>query len=228
VIQAFYSSDNIDNIDRLIKDLAVKITDYLEMVFEMKLMPEESIPPEGIISFFFGSGYWMNLSKQWYDYMISLYSIDIGAMFIPWRPGRGNGFRGFYFKTGLGITFFHGINQPGYEGSNLLSFIIGIPLMLCTDIGIRHTIGAVLEPQFLIDYLIRERLYDDTTGTVSLLFSTAVDLEYQFHFSESLSLGLKNSICFHFIDPLRIAYNPVIFIEYNLKPLFGGGMTDEK
>ncbi|MBN2835509.1 MAG: hypothetical protein JXR48_11150, partial [Candidatus Delongbacteria bacterium] len=172
VIKTFYASDDEDHLERLISELAEKFGDYLNSIFDLKLVKPKPEPREGIISFMIASGYWVYLSPQWSGIMAPLYSVDIHTYFTPSRPGETAEISDIYFTTGLTLNFTHAINRPDFESTHLLDFAIGIPLMASIDIGVRHTISASLTPEMCIDYLIREARYNDTISRPDILFST--------------------------------------------------------
>jgi len=221
IIQVFYSRDNPDRLNRLTVDLVSKIDAYFKSIFDMPLPEEknEATSTQGIISFILGAGYWTPVNTAWVEYNLGLYSIDLQARFIPYRPPEGLGFRGFYFRTGFTVNFFHSINRAGYESYNLLTFAFGIPAALCADIGTKHTISLGLEPQFTIDCLIQDRMYDDTVTIPTVLFSGAFNLEYQYFITPGILIGISNRVSFAFTDPVRVIYNPFLNCEIRLKPL---------
>jgi hypothetical protein len=221
IIRVFYSTDNADKLARLSRDLVSKIEEYFKSIFNMPL-PGKKIktgPSHGIISFVLGAGYWTPVTSKWNEYNLGLYSIDLHTRLIPTRPREGTGFRGFYFRTGLVSTFFHSMNREGYEQYNLYTFTFGIPAALCADIGTKHTLGLGLEPQFTIDYLIQDRMYDDRVMIPIISFSGAVNLEYQYFITPGILIGISNRVSFTFTEPVRIIYNPLVLFEFRLKPL---------
>jgi hypothetical protein len=221
IIRIFYSTDNTDRLTRLIGDLISKIEEYFKSIFNMPLPGEKikAAPSHGIISFVFGAGYWTPATSEWNEYNLGLYSIDLHTRFIPTRPPEGARFRGFYFRTGLVINFFHSINRAGYEHYNLLTFTFGIPAALCADIETKHTLSLGLEPQFTIDYLIQDRMYDNTVMIPTVSFSGAFNLEYQYFITPGILIGISNRVSFTFTEPVRIIYNPLVHCEFRLKPL---------
>jgi len=96
------------------------------------------------------------------------------------------------------------------------------------DIGIHHTLGIVVTPEYYIDYLIRNARYDDQVLLPAYLYPTSLSLNYQFHFNHRYSMSLGNCFSIHFVAPVRIIYNPYLVFEYSLSPLFGGMSDEEK
>jgi hypothetical protein len=228
VIKAFYASDDTSNLERLLLDLAEKFGNYLNALFD--LTPEEEAPPPtgGIFSFGISGGYFLYLIQDWTDYLLPLYSVQLQANFIPIKPAEGKGFRGFYFKTGITTNFTHAVNRLGYEEIHFLGFAFGLYLGLMADIGIHHTLGIVVTPEYYIDYLIRNARYDDQVLIPAHLFSTSLSLNYQFHFNRMFSMSLENRFSLQFVDPMRITYNPCMVFEFSLNPMFGGRSDEEK
>ena len=223
----FYAKDNLENYERMLKDLRGKIIEYFYTDLGLSPTEEDKEAEEGYIGLNFGLGYWTPIGS-WSSFLSGIVTTDLGAHLVPVNPLFEWQKYSFFLRYGLIVSYALGMNKPDYESFYLHLFRIKVPVDLCAQWYDRHLIYFSLAPQLQFDLLIQDRLYDGPfTGKTSVMgLSLAIGYEYRFENSK-FALGLSNTFDFAFYSNAQIIYRPFVYGVYRFNPIKSGEKESE-
>jgi hypothetical protein len=176
---AFIAGDDESHYERLIDDLAAKISSYLRNDLGMGPPHASDQPARNIIVLPTSAGYWTPMGGDWSHAMAGLVSAGVSIRFVPAKPLFHLWLRPCYLAMGLDAEYALGINQPGLESSYLHAAKLRIPVEAFMELGDGHRIGVGLGPLLEIDTLVQARQYGSTDAQTTVVPGAAFCVLYQ-------------------------------------------------
>ena len=224
VSASFISGDDDDHYERLIDDLAGKITSYIRIDLGMGPRKPADQPARNIIVLPVSVGYWTPMGGDWSQAMAGLASAGASIRFIPAKPLFRLWSKPCFLAMGLDAEYALGTSQPGLESSFLHAARIRLPVEAFMDIGAGHRLGLGVGPLLEIDTLVQARQYGSTTTQATIVPGAAFSILYQYALSSSVSLGLANVFDVAFYSRPLFMYSPRLTVDVWL----GGGSQELK
>ena len=219
VSAAFIASDDEGHYERLIDDLAAKVTGYIRTDLGMGPPPPVERPARNILVLPVSVGYWTPTGGNWSQAMAGLVSADLSLRFIPAKPLFHLWLRPSYLAIGLDLEYALGTNQPGLESFYFHAAKVRIPVEAMMDLRGGHRLGLGLGPLLEIDTMVQSQQYASTAVQTTIVPGAAFSILYQYVLSSSVSLGLTNMFDLAFYSKPLLTYSPRLSVNIWL----GGG-----
>jgi len=213
VAAAFISGDDADHYERLIDDLAGKLTGYVKDDLGMAPAPSPRKPARNLVALPMRAGWWTPMGGPWSKAMTGLVSAEMSVRFVPSRPLFVLWARPCFLAMGLDLAYTLGTNQPGVESFFLHGARVRLPVEAFMDLGGGHRIGLGAGPLLEVDALAKAPLYSsaETHGTVAP--GVSVSLIYQYVLMPGLTLGLVNTFDAAFYVTPLLSWSPKIGVD---------------
>ena len=220
---AFISADDLSHYDRLINDLAAKISSYVQTDLGMSPARAAEKPSRNLLAFPVSVGYWTPMGGPWSQSVEGLVSANAGVRFIPTRPL----FHLFklpgFLVLGVDLEYQLGSNQPAVENFFLHTARIRLPVEGFLDLGGGHRLGIGLGPMLEIDTMAKSPLYAPSVVEATVAPGASASLLYQYVLSNTISLELSNNFDITFYATPLLTYAPRVAVEIWLGQAETGG-----
>ncbi len=212
----FVGSDDAGHYERLMDDLAGKITHYLRDDAGIGPRPPRKLPERNLLNFPVSLGYWAPMGGAWSAALAGLVASTVGVRFVPARPLFSLWGRRGYLALGLDLEYALGTNQAGVEEFYLHTARLRMPVEAWLELGGGHRFGLSLGPLFEVDTMLQSQKYASTFSETRIESGASVAVLYQYALSESVSLGFDNIFDFAFYSPLLATYSPRFSVDLRL------------
>ena len=205
LIHVFYAVDDLDNFERLLDDLTIKILSFVEDNFNLNILNKE---PKYTEWWAYGKlGYWTPIGKDWTNLMIGTGIVDLGVKFVP--SDRLFVLSGFSFdlSVGLGFSYQFGLGNPDrYEAFNHI-LTVALPVRLRMKLNAQNALSIGAGLLYTFDLLQFTDTHDDSKMKVFRSIGNSALLGYDFRVRENISLCVDNQFEFHYYEKLRVTYS---------------------
>jgi hypothetical protein len=212
VTHVFYAVDDLDNLDRLIEDLTIKILSFIEDSFNLQILEKESRYTEWWLP---GSlGYWTPIGHDWTKLIIGTGLFNGGIRFVPtdrlfvWKG------MAFYLSAGFEVSYQFGLGNPDrYKAyDHILSG--HIPIRMHMKLNEQHSVSFGAGFLYTFDLLQMEAPYEDSALTPYRAMGISGILGYEFKLRDTISLIFDNQAEVHFYERPIFTYSPRIGVSY--------------
>jgi hypothetical protein len=217
-IQAsFYSTDDAGHYERLVADMARKVSDY----FLVDLGVAEGAPPpeprRNLFEVPLSIGYW-SPTGPWSEAMMGVFSVDLGLRFVPRRPWAALKSRPLYFGFGLRGEYGLGMSKPGYEDARFHRIVAKLPVDLIVDFGPERSLGLSLGGVMEFDLFRQERNYSGAYAETSSAGGFLASAFFRYALSDRFAIAFEmECVSLLYEEPL-VVVSPRLRAEYS----FGG------
>jgi hypothetical protein len=210
----FFSMDSKDNADRLIKDLARKIIEYVEINYHIQITTEK--PAEfSHFSVLGRLGYWSPLDSNWIKILIGTVNIGGGIKFIPTdRAFIGKGYV-FYISTGVEAGYRLGAGNLYDAWDHSVS--IYSPVRLHMKLTGQNEVFVGTGFSYSLDFLNIKKPYENPEVVTYDEFGVFFDVGYQFRLKDTVLLFSEGRFELRFYQTPMFSFSPSIGIEYRFK-----------
>jgi len=213
VAAAFISSDDTAHYDRLMDDLALKLTSYLRNDLGLVPAPTPRQPDRNLIVTPLGAGWWAPMGGAWSQAVAGLAAADLSVRFVPARPLFTLWARPCWLAFGLDLAYALGSNQPGVENFFLHAARVRLPVEAFMDLGGGHRIGLGAGPLIEVDTMAKSQLYGSTVVSSTVAPGASVSLIYHYVLTPAVTLGLVNTVDAALYSTPLLSWSPKIVIE---------------
>jgi hypothetical protein len=206
IIRVFYGTDDLDRFERMMADLAGKISAFINDEFHLNIIepgPEytELWAPAGI-------GYWTPMERRWTSLLIGTVLLDAGIRFTP----RDRLFvlfgRAFYVSLAADISWRLGVgSQSAYEGT-VNSVTAGGLLRLHMKLDDEQQLFAGGGVLYSLDMVRIKEPYEDRETKLFNTAGLAVSLGYSFQVNQRIYLFFDNIFEVRFYPVPMASYAP--------------------
>ena len=214
VMSSFFSMDDLNNYDRLLNDIAVKLLRFIESNFNLEIIPERDKYTRILIPA--NLGYWTPITKDWADVLRGVVTLGSGFEFIPsdnlWILSGYNS----YLSTGLNLCYRFGLGNPSKYESYSHNIYSSFPITFNADLTSEHKFFLGLGFVYILEIFYIEKMYMEMQKYIYNNFGINVNFGYCFKFNEKISLFFRNNFDFIFSSPALITYSPVIGINFKV------------
>jgi len=209
----FYSSDDIESYERLIKDLSYKIVSYLDTVFALGITEEK--PGKLILSIPFSLGYWSYLSSQWMNTVTGTGAISTGFDLITNDRTFPNLKHKTYLSWNLNIEYCYGIGKDDVELKNMHIVSLSFPIRIHIE-SLSKEEGIFLGFGFLYEFDIAnlEKTYGEAGRSLYTHIGVLGSFGYQWRLNERIRIAFDNIIDVGFQEHLMVSFSPRIRMLY--------------
>lgn len=193
VAAAFISGDDGSHYERLIEDLARKITSYVRTDLGMAPAPSPREPARNLIALPIAAGWWTPMGGPWSAAMAGLVTADMSVRFIPAKPLFEVLRRPGFLALGLDLVYALGASQPGVEGFYLHAAKVRLPVEAFLDLGAGHRVGLGVGFLLEVDTMAKAKLYGSTVVSSTVVPGAACSVIYQYVLNPTVTLGLANT-----------------------------------
>jgi hypothetical protein len=211
VVQTFYGTDDLEHHDRLIRDIASKILQYVRETFKLDIVPERVEMTQ--LSVPVAVGYWTSMDGDWIRVMLGTVTVGTGLDFTPtdniWI------IRGmpWYLSVGLEVKYRLGVGNPErYESYNHTVYLT-MPVRLHIVFERRHEIFAGLGFTYFLEFFSIADKYADLQTYVYNNMGLSTGFGYRFAAGRTLSVFFRNDFDFLFNEHPLITYSPTIGLD---------------
>ncbi|MCL2793555.1 MAG: hypothetical protein FWD87_10765 [Spirochaetaceae bacterium] len=209
----FYSSDDIENYERLIKDLSYKIVSYFDSVFAFGIAAEE--PGRLMLSIPLSFGYWNCLNPEWMNAVIGTGAVSTGINLITNDRRFSNLKQRAYLSWNLNIEYRYGIGKEDVELEDVhiasLSFPIRVHIESLSREG-GFFFGVGLQYEFYIANI--EETYAEANRFLYTHMGVLGTFGYQRRISKRMRMAFDNIVDVGFREHPMISYSPRIRMLY--------------
>lgn len=154
VEQDFFASDDINNYERMLKDIGDKISVYFQKEYKIGDKPKELIAIRDFeMRFPFSLSYWTPIDPDWNDVLIGIVGANAALEIFPPMETKVFKTRIYDYSFRPEVSFQFGIGRPSRYPGTYFSFIINLPIILnlyYTDLhSLKLGAGLNYELQFL-------------------------------------------------------------------------------
>jgi hypothetical protein len=214
VRQVFYGMDDSGHYDRLVKELTVKIVEYIAEVFHLRIVEEEPAFTRMFIPG--GVGYWTPASSDWTRRMIGTVNISSGIAVMPSdRIFVLHGFP-FYISTGLDVAYRLGVGHPARYDAYDHSLYFNLPVFLHAALRDRHHVFAGLGFIYFLDFLNITQKYSDSEIFFYNNTGMSITFGYRFFLKKALVLFFRSDFDLQFAGKVLFSYSPLIGLEFQI------------
>ena len=213
VAVAFISGDDTAHYDRLIDDLAGKLTGYLRNDLGLAPAPPPKPPARNLMAVPMGAGWWSPMGGAWSQAVAGLAAADLSIRFVPVRPLFTLWARPCWLALGLDAGYALGSSQPGVENFFLHAARIRLPVEAFMDLGGGHHVGLGAGPLLEVDTVAKSQLYGSTVVSSSVAPGASVSLLYHYVVAPSVTLGLVNTFDAALYSTPLLSWSPRIVLE---------------
>lgn len=220
VVAVFFASDDQRHYERLVADVASKITAWF--ADEMGVAPRPAAERErNAVRLPWALGAWTALASDWARVTSGLAAVTVGARLVPVTPSFTAGARRGEIAIGLDLEYALGMNEPDYESFFLHMVRVRLTIQVDLEVARRHSLGVGLGPLLAIDTMAQDRLYDRFLVDTAAAAGASFILFYRYALSDRAALGFANVLdVAAYADPLVI-YSPRLLVELRLPPAGG-------
>ena len=209
----FYSSDDLENYERLIKDLSYKIVTYFDMIFDLKLAEEE--PGKLRLSVPISLGYWSYISSDWMNTVTGTGAVSTGLDLITNDKIFPNFKHKTYLSWNLNIEYRYGIGKDEVELSGLHIINLSMPLRVHIE-SLSKEDGIFLGFGFLYEFDIAniEEKYAGDKRSLYTHIGILGSFGYQWKLNEKIRICFDNIIEVGFQERVMVSFSPRIRALY--------------
>ena len=210
----FYSADDIENYERVIKDLGYKIVSYLDALFALGV--EEEKPGKLILSVPVSLGYWSYISSGWMNTATGTGAVSTGLDLIT----NDRAFRNFKHKTylswSLNLEYRYGIGKEDVELKGMHIITLGFPIRvhidnLSKEDGVFFGFGFFYE----LDIANIEETYGESKSSLYTHLGLMVSVGYQWQLNEKIKIAFDNIVDIGLQSPSMVSFSPRIRMLYS-------------
>ena len=211
----FYSSDDIENYERLIKDISYKIVTYLDNIFDLKIAEEKS--GKRIFSIPISAGYFTYIASDWMNSVTGTVAVSSGFDLITNDRTFSHLKQKAYLSWNLNIEWRYGIGKEKVELKELNILSISFPVRVHIE-SIPKEEGIFFGFGFLYEFDLA-KIEETYIGEKKYLYDhigVVGSFGYQRRVSEKIRIAFDNIIDVGFQDHLMVSYSPRIRILYSV------------
>ena len=208
ITRIFYSVDDLENIDRLMDDLAAKIIAFLEESFHMG--SNRDVQKYSEWWSYVNIGYWTPIGNEWLNLLIGTGMADFGIVFFPTDHLGVWGVYPVNLSIGFEISYQFGLGIP--DRYKVYDHIITISMPLRAHIVLKniHDISGGLGLLYRLDLLQFQDPFDDAKLLPYTSLGSSFLLGYSIRVRDFFAISADNRFDFLF------NYNRA-FISYSLR-----------
>jgi hypothetical protein len=212
----FYGADTPENYDRLMDDIARKVSMFFQESFGIGSGGAEKTPARGIVLLSADIGWPLPLG----DYGKAMYGLAaarFGARIIPAYPGFQASERGYWaFGCDIGYSLFKSF--PRYEDAVVHDVAFLLPVECDIDDEKGNTVFASLAAGIDLSTMVQSRKYAEVLTRFAAAPSTAVAFGYRYRFpNDKAMIGIAGEINIAFYE------SPIASICLSLEYAFAAG-----
>ncbi len=219
LVISFISGDDESHYERLLDDLAAKVTSYVRNDLGMGPPRPEDRPATNIVMLPLSLGYWTPMGGDWSKAMTGLVTADASVRFIPTRPLFHLWSRPCFLALGVDLEYALGTSQPGVENFFLHAAKVRFPVEGFMDFAGGHRIGLGVGPLLEIDTMAKSKQYGTTVVEATVVPGVTFDARYDYVLSSSVSIGFTNIFDLALYAQPLFTYSPRLTVQIWL----GGG-----
>ncbi|MCL2410208.1 MAG: hypothetical protein FWC97_01060 [Treponema sp.] len=214
VEQTFFSMDDSENYDRMMRDMSLKIIAYISGVFNLEIISERT----GVtrMSIPVSLGYWTPMERSWVDLMLGTVVAGSGLEFVPTDNlfvFRGNV---CYLSTGIELKYRFGIGNPSRYEAVKHTLYITLPLRLNMLLARQHEIFMGVGFVYFLEFFSMADMHNDPRTFVFNNFGINFNFGYRFAFNEDISIFFRNNFDILFNERSLLTYSPVIGMNFQI------------
>ncbi|MCL2293351.1 MAG: hypothetical protein FWC36_00560 [Spirochaetes bacterium] len=213
IIRIFYSADDINNYERLIRDLSYKIVTYLDNVFALGVLDDE--PGRFSLSVPVSLGYWSYISSGWINTATGTFAFSAGLDLITNDRAFSDFKNKTYLAWGFNVEYRYGIGKHDAELQGLHIIILSLPVRvhiesLSKEDGLFFGFGLLYE--FNIANV--EEMYANKKRYLFSHMGMLGSVGYQWRLNDKIRVSFDNLVTVSFLNPPMISFSPRISFLY--------------
>ena len=215
ITRIFYSVDDLENVDRLMEDLAAKIIAFLEETFYMGSYREVQKYSEwwSYVNF----GYWTPVENDWLNLLIGTGTVDFGIVFYPTDRLCLWGAFPVKLSIGLELSYQFGLGNPERYKAYDHIIIIGLPFRIHFTINDIHDLSGGVGLLYRLDLLQFQDNFDDSKLLPYTSLGASFLLGYSIRIREFIAINADNRFDFLFnYDKAFISYSLRLGLNFRL------------
>lgn len=216
VLATFFSADSKDHDERIVTDLAIKVTDFIETEFGYASSLRDEVKRTFGLEIPFTLGYWTPVQDEWSSQVTGIVNAMLGITIVP-----------DYFATSF-------VNRRAYISFSVFTgyrYAMGDPSTY--DLSL-HTVDTLFLPRYhwvLSDvhevyvgvglmyslnlYSIAEK-YGSEKSSIEGVPGGCLSLGYQFNVTGKIGIILDNTFMYSFYNPDMLAWSPKLGVTYKI------------
>lgn len=223
VQQQFFASDDINNYERMVEDLASKISLYF--IADLKIPDKDD--NKNIRNFEcrmpFSLNFWMPLEEKWFDSLIGISGFNFGIELFPEMRRKIYKKQIYDYSIRPELSYSIGIGNPNKYSLIYNSFDFSLPIILNLYHNQSHFFKIGIGPVYELNLLQFSPKYDDqifvtqNQGGLVLLFGYEYKLNDNWKFSTELDTKVYVIADTLISTNLRIGVSKTLYIKESRK-----------
>jgi hypothetical protein len=211
VIATFYAMDEKGQEDRLLKNIANKVYQFIDDTFNIPII--EKPPRFTHLSIPASIGYWTPMG-QWVHLVIGTFTINGGLRFIPADNLFIAGGYAYHFSTGFTVTYRLGLGtvyDAYYHGITL-----SVPLLLHQKLDDEKEIYYGTGFSYSVDFLNISKPYEEPTVERYAAMGILLEGGYRWRYKENIFFFGEGRIDVHFYDTAMASFSVSFGAEWRI------------
>jgi hypothetical protein len=216
VVRIFIASDDTEHYQRLLRDASNKVIEYLNAEVGLKVTADGYARiRRNVIRVPVSAGYWVPLTSEWYSRMIGMVSASTGLEFVPTYSLFKVRNRPCFLMYGARANYYLGMNQSDDESFYYHFIQVGIGASVFMNIGNKQLVGVGVEPYFQFDVARYTPEYGASQVLSGYTSGVALNLSYEYTFSNRYALGIESSTSVSFYDSPLVRWSPQVYVRFS-------------
>lgn len=216
VLMTFFSADSEDYNERIVTDLAVKITDFIETEFGYSSSLRNEVTRTFGLEIPLSIGYWTPAQSAWTSTVTGTVNIMLGITIVPDYFATSLSNKRAYISLSLYTAYRYALGDPGtYD----LSFHAIDTLFLSRyHLVLSNVHELYLGAGFMYSlnlYSIAEK-YGSEKESIDGIPGLCLSLGYQFNVTDKIGIILDNTFLYLLYDPEMVVWTPKLGVTYKI------------
>jgi hypothetical protein len=192
VIKTFYASDDHDNYERMLHDIAGKIISYINEEFHLNIVEKRPVYRHFLLPL--SLGYWTPLTPSWTDLLLGTVVLEGGIRFIP-RDRLFVAFgMSFYLSLETDLSYRLGVGNPNAYDALDHTLAITAPARLHMKLSDEQNLFFGLGIQYALDFLQIKQPYRSGETNVYSAVGFLASFGYEHRLNEAWYMLIDDQI----------------------------------
>lgn len=216
VIKTFFDSDDIDNYDRLTKNMSDKIAEYFidALKIDINGKKDKDIHPFEL-SIPASLYYWAPLDKEWSKVLLGVCGCEVGLDLFPEYPVLIRDGKTIDFNYRFNLGYKYGLGNPEYYRLNYNTISVSAPIICNIHFNSLNTLSLGIGPVYEFNILNFEKKYENFSNYFQNNLGLEFIFEYKYKLRDNLLLNFELDMDIHFLEYSFLVVKPKVGLIWN-------------
>lgn len=214
--KTFFSTDDLDNYDRLILDIAGKIENFFIDSFGIKTAYDETDNLHPLeLAFPISTYYWTPMNADWSKVLMGIIGINAGIEIYPSFPMKYLKNRKFDISLRFLLDYRYGTGTPNSYSLNYHAISIQTPIVFYYHIDNKKSISLGVGTLYEFNVAKIEKKYEDPSYIYQNQFGLDLFIGYYYYFTDNFKLRMEAEGDIYTIEQGYFLIKPHLGIIWN-------------